>query len=164
MSRMICSAAIAILFASVPGLVMAQSVPANQGFHNSTTGAAPTDQPNPPVVLHIPSGTDSAKFNKAADADDKKPTMAHALALTEEQRKLISSSLAGGKAQGSGERPDFKPEVAALMPKSAKVQDLPGEITAKMPWVAPYKYAVVDDKILLIDPVNSFMVVDILNR
>jgi hypothetical protein len=168
MSRMIRSAAIAILFASVPGLAMAQSAPADQGFHNSTTGAAPTDQPNPPLVLHIPSGSDAAKFNAATGADDKKPTMAHVLALTDAQRQLISSSLAGGKVQGSAQessgRPDFKPEVAALMPKSAKVQDLPGEVTAKMPWVAPYKYAVVDDKILLVDPVNSFMVVDILNR
>lgn len=156
------SATIAILLAGVSSAAMAQSDAANPGPHNSTTGAASTDVPNPPVMLHIPSPNDAAKFNKAADADDKKPTMAHALALTDEQRRFISGSLAG-KGEGSGQ-PDFKPEVAALMPRSAKPQDLPGEVAAKIPWVAPYKFAVVEDKILLVDPVNSFMVVEILNR
>lgn len=156
------SATIAVLLAGVSSAAMAQSDAANPGPHNSTTGAASTDVPNPPVMLHIPSPNDAAKFNKAADADDKKPTMAHALALTDEQRRFISGSLAG-KGEGSGQ-PDFKPEVAALMPRSAKPQDLPGEVAAKIPWVAPYKFAVVEDKILLVDPVNSFMVVEILNR
>lgn len=161
-SRTIQSAAMAALLASASGLAMAQLAPANPGAHNSTTGAASTDVPMPSVVTHIPSGSDSAKFNPAADAGDKKPTMAHALALTDEQRREISSMLAG-KAVESGQ-PDFKPEVAALMPKSAKVQDLPGEVAAKIPWMKPYKYAVVDGKILLVDPVNSFIVVEILNR
>jgi hypothetical protein len=162
LSTMMRSAAVAILLAGASGLAMAQSDPAKPGQHNSTTGAASTDVPNPPVVLHIPSPNDAAKFNQTADAGDKKPTMAHALALTDEQRRFIAGSIAG-KGEGSGQ-PDFKPEVAALMPKSAKPQDLPGEIGAKIPWVAPYKFAVVEDKILLVDPVNSFMVVEILNR
>jgi hypothetical protein len=161
-STMMRSATIAILLAGVSSVAMAQSDPANQGPHNSTTGAASTDVPNPPVVLHIPSANDAAKFNKTADVDDKKPTMAHALALTDEQRRFISGSIAG-KGGGSGQ-PDFKPEVAALMPRSATPQDLPGEVAAKIPWVAPYKFALVEDKILLVDPVNSFMVVEILNR
>lgn len=168
-SRTIRRAALAILFTSVSGLAMAQSEPAKPGAepakpgaHNSTTGAASTDVPMPSVVTHIPSGNDAAKFNPAADANDKKPTIAHALALTDEQRREISGMLAG-KGVESGQ-PDFKPEVAALMPKSTKVQDLPGEIAAKIPWVKPYKYAVVDGKILLVDPVNSFVVVEILNR
>jgi hypothetical protein len=156
-------AAVALALAGMSGFAMAQSEPAKDQQHNSTTGAASTDRPNPPVVLHIPSGNDAAKFNPAADADDKKPTIAHALALTDEQRRLISGSLAG-KGQESGGRPDFKPEVAALMPKSAKPADLPGEISAQIPWVKPYKYAVVDGQILLVDPVNSFVVVEILNR
>jgi hypothetical protein len=161
-STMMRSAAVAILLAGASGLAMAQSDPANPGQHNSTTGAASTDVPNPRVVLHIPSPNDAAKFNQTADAGDKKPTMAHALALTDEQRRFIAGSIAG-KGEGSGQ-PDFKPEVAALMPKSAKPQDFPGEVAARIPWVAPYKFAVVEDKILLVDPVNSFMVVEILNR
>ena len=159
---MIRGATTAILLAGVSSMAMAQSSPATQGLHNSTTGAASTDIPNPPSVVHIPSPNDAAKFNKVADADDKKPTMAHALALTDEQRRFISASVVG-KGEGSGQ-PDFKPEVAALMPKSAKPQDLSAEVATKMPWLAPYKYAVVEDKILLVDPVNSFMVVEILNR
>ena len=150
----------AILLASASALAMAQSSP--PGPHNSTTGAASTDIPNPPVVVHIPSPNDAAKFNRTADAGDKKPTMAHALALTDEQRQFISASIAG-KGEASGQ-PDFKPEVAALMPKSARPQELPGEISAKIPWMKPYKYALVEDKILLIDPVNSNLVLEILNR
>lgn len=161
LSIMMRGATAAILLASASTLAMAQSSPAT-GPHNSTTGAASTDIPNPPVVLHIPSANDAAKFNQTADADDKKPTMAHALALTEEQRRFISASIMG-KGESSGQ-PEFKPQVAALMPKSAKPQDLPGEVGAKIPWVAPYKYAMVEDKILLVDPVNSYLVVGILNR
>ncbi len=131
LSAMMRSATVAILLAGTSGLAIAQSDPANPGPHNSTTGAASTDITNPPVVLHITSPNDAAKFDKTADADDKKPTMAHALALTEEQRRFISGSVAG-KGEGYGQT-DFKPEVAALMPKSAKPQDLPGEVAAKIP-------------------------------
>lgn len=120
----------AILLAGASVLAVAQSGPAT-GPQNSTTGAASADIPNPPVVRHIPSANDAAKFNQTADTGDKKPTMAHALALTDEQRRFISASIAG-KAENSGQ-PDFKPQVAALMPKSAKPQDLPGGVGAKIP-------------------------------
>jgi len=135
--------------------------PPAAGPHNSTTGAASTDVPMPSVVRHIPSGNDAAKFNAAADADDKKPTLAHALALTDEQKRLIASSVAG---KDSSPPADFKPEVAALAPSSIKAQDLPPEITAKIPWLQPYKVAVMDNQILLVDPGNSNVVVGILDR
>lgn len=135
--------------------------PAAAGSHNSTTGAASTDVPMPSVVTHIMSGNDAAKFNATAAADDAKPTLAHALALTDEQRRLIASSVTGN---AEGAAPEFKPEVAALMPKSAKVQDLSADITGKIPWLAPYKVALVGNEILLVDPGNSFVVVNILNR
>jgi hypothetical protein len=160
---MITGAAFAALIAGMPALALAQSRTDNPSAHNSTTGAASTDVPNPPVVVHIPSGSDAAKFNAAADADDRKPTMAHALALTDEDRRFIADSIAGSKGEPSGQ-PDFKPEVAALMPKSAKPQDLPAAVTTKMPWVKQFKYALVEDKILLVDPVNSYLVIDILTR
>ena len=173
----------AILLLSAAGLAIAQSQPPPAmmqaqpdappmldphpkagpatGPHNSTTGAASTDVPMPPVVVHIPSGADSAKFNAVADADDKKPTLAHAFALTDEQKKLIASSIIG---KDTGSRPDFKPEVAALAPASATLADLPPVIIAKIPYLAPYKVAVIDNQILLVDPTNSNVVVGILNR
>lgn len=164
--------AAAILLVGAAGLAMAQSEPPpammNQqaqspaaGQHNSTTGAASTDVPMPPTVTHIMTGNDAAKFNATAAADDARPTLAHALALTDEQRRLIASSVTGN---AEGAAPDFKPEVAALMPKSAKVQDLPADVTGKIPWLAPYKVALVGNEILLVDPGNSFVVVNILNR
>ena len=122
---------------------------------------APSDRP---LSTHIPSPQDAAKFNPTADANDKKPTMAHAFALTDDQRRQIAGMLSGGKAQEAGQRSDFPPEVAARMPASAKVNDLPNEVTAQTPTLKPYKYAVVDGKILIVDPVNGYMVVEILNR
>jgi hypothetical protein len=173
--RTIRGAAIAILLTGGSGLAMAQSGTPQSGTpqsatpnadqHNSTTGAASTDLPTPSVVSHIPSANDSAKFNATADADDKKPTMAHALALTGVQRQMISASVPKGE---SGASAGFEPEITALMPDTAraqaKIQDLPADVTAKWPWMKPYQYAVVDNKILLLDPVNSFMVVDMLDR
>jgi len=131
---------------------------------DATMGArAPSDRPASSLSTHIPSPNDAAKFNPAADANDKKPTMAHAFAFTDEQRRQLSGMLSG-KAQEAGQRSDFKPEVAARMPASAKVNDLPSEVIAQMPTLKPYKYALVDDKILLVDPVNGYLVVEILNR
>jgi hypothetical protein len=153
------SAAVAILFASVSGLALAQSQ-----APDATVGARPlSDRPMSAPSTRLPSANDAAKFNPAADADDKKPTMAHALNLTDDQRRQLSGMLAG-KAQEGGQRSEFKPEVAARMPAAAKVNDLPNEVTAQMPTLKPYKYAVVDDKILLVDPVNGYMVVEILNK
>ncbi len=129
--------------------------------HNSTTGAASTDVPMPSVVTHIPSGNDAAKFNAAADADDRKPTLAHAFALTEEQKRLISSSVTG---KDSGTALEFKPEVAALAPKSITLRDMPREVTARIPYLQPYKVAVVDNQVLLVDPGNSNVVLGIVNR
>ena len=42
--------------------------------------------------------------------------------------------------------------------------DLPPVIIAKIPYLAPYKVAVIDNQILLVDPTNSNVVVGILNR
>ena len=135
---------------------------------DATMGArAPSDRPASSLSTHIPSPNDAAKFNPAADANDKKPTIAHAFAFTDEQRRQLSGLLAGKaqpQAQAGGQRSEFKPEVAARMPASAKVNDLPSEVIAQMPTLKPYKYAVVDDKILLVDPVNGYLVVEILNR
>ncbi len=166
--------AAAILLAGTSGLAMAQSEPPPAmmnapaqsdpqptGPHNSTTGAASTDVPMPAVMTHIPSGNDAAKFNAAADADDKKPTLAHAFALTDEQKQLIGSSVTG---KGEGGALDFKPEVAALAPKSITLQDMPREVIAKIPYLQPYKVAVVNNQVLLVDPSNSNVVVGVVNR
>lgn len=129
--------------------------------HNSTTGAASTDVPTPRVVTHILSGQDAAKFNADVAADDAKPTLAHALGLTDEQKRLIAS---GVSKETPSQQLDFKPEVAALVPKSTKVEDLAADVTAKWSWLAPYKVAVVDNKILLVDPINSNLVVGMIDR
>jgi geranylgeranylglyceryl phosphate synthase family protein len=44
-----------------------------------------------------------------------------------------------------------KPEVAALAPASATLADLPPVIIAKIPYLAPYKVALIDNQILLVD-------------
>jgi hypothetical protein len=130
---------------------------------NSTTGAAPTDVPTPSVVAHIASPQDAAKFNAEAAERDKKPILALALKLTDEQRQMIAAGLANA---GAGVKAEFKPEVAALMPPSAKVavRDLPPGIDEKISWLKPYRVAVVDNEILLVDPRNSFVVLDIIKR
>ena len=141
---------------------MAQSEAPGANSPDSTSGAAPADVPTPPVTTHIPSGSDAAKFNAAADADDKILIMARAVSLTPEQRRLISSALAG--EDKSGPHADFEPQISALMPPSAIVKDLPGEVTTRIPRIERYKYALVDNKILLVDPVNSYIVLDIIDR
>lgn len=157
-----------VALASLPGAMaqsgtanpQTQSTPADPAASNPTTGVAPADQP----VERLPSTNDAAKFNAAADAGDRMPILALSLMLTNEQRRLISQALnKSGQSKGSTERPGFTPEVTALMPDAATVADLPGDLTAQIPQLKPYKYAVIGDKVLLVDPVNSFVVVGIVN-
>jgi hypothetical protein len=106
-----------------------------------------------------PQGTqdEPAKFSAKNNADDKTPTMAWPPALTAEQKQAIYSSISSGQAPIVTS--DAKP--ADKFNAWAQYQDLPSDVTDKIPFVRDYKYVRLQDKILLINPRERIVVGEI---
>ncbi|MEA2994256.1 MAG: hypothetical protein QOD40_3176 [Alphaproteobacteria bacterium] len=106
-----------------------------------------------------PQGTqdEPAKFSAKNNADDKTPTMAWPPALTAEQKQAIYSSISSGQAPIVIS--DAKP--ADKFNAWAQYQDLPSDVTDKIPFVRDYKYVRLQDKILLINPRERIVVGEI---
>jgi hypothetical protein len=50
------------------------------------------------------------------------------------------------------------PEIADSLPEDVPMQDLPAGVTRKIPLVQGYKFVKFDDRILIINPSNRFVV------
>ena len=160
--------AIAILFA-VPALAQTQAgppestqavppeAPSVNSFDSATVGVAP------PADTHLPSPADAAKHNPQVDECDKLPSMARVLELNDQQHRLIAQNV-GANALHSDVKLSIEPVVTGLIPQSVPLSDLPENVLKEIPDATPYKYAIVDDRILLVAPVNSNMVIDIIAR
>lgn len=122
----------------------------------STVGLAPADQPinnaNPSVAgQKLPSAQeDTAAHNASVFEHDKQPTLTHTFNFTKEQKQQISQALAGAKSASA--KPGFEVKETSVLPESVELAPVPDSIGQQMPWVKPYKYVKLDNKILLVDP------------
>jgi hypothetical protein len=112
-------------------------------------GASPQTQDTP------------AKYSAKNDADDKTPTMAWPIPLTDEQQRAIhdrivnaAAPIAPIQAKPSDALPDWV-DMQGLM------QDLPPDLKQKVPFVSDYKYVNTPDKILLVNPRERIVVGEI---
>lgn len=141
----------------------AAGLPTASAFaQTDTTGAAPAHLP---ASVHVPSPADSAKHNPQVAERDKLPIMARVLELSDEQHRLIVESV-GNEGKGPDAKFGFEPQVTALVPDPDAIvlHDLPQNVIDAIPAARPYKYAMADNRILLVDPINSHMVIDIIRR
>jgi hypothetical protein len=102
-----------------------------------------------------------AKYSAKNDADDKLPIGAYRLKhLSAEQRQAIYRDVMRETAHG---RPDDKvhPAIGTLVPSSVALQPVPADASAQVPDTNDLKFAVTQDKVVLVDPV-SMMVVGVL--
>jgi hypothetical protein len=106
---------------------------------------------------------DAAKHTPQVDERDKLPIMARVLELNDQQHRLIAQSV-GANAPRSDVKLSVEPVVTGLIPQTVPLSDLPANVLNEIPAAIPYKYAIVDNRILLVDPVNSYMVIDIIAR
>ena len=133
-----------------------QSKPAAVGPSQANTAAAvPSDRPPGATPQTTPS-TISAENAKL----DKLPTTALQFPLTEEQRKMISKSIAAASpTQTAAGLANV--HVADFLPTATPIQDFSLEVMKEIPSAKQYKFVKADKRVLIVDPPNMTVVGEI---
>jgi hypothetical protein len=142
----------------------AQQTPSGQMGKEEPSSHAPTSKPQDNAVfvngaLAVPgapenSDTVPAKFSEKNAADDKLITTAYTFKLlTDEQRRAIFDAL---KDQPAGAA--FNADVGTALPAAVELKMVPDEVTRRVPQTNGYRYAVADNRVLLVAPVNRVVV------
>jgi cytoskeletal protein RodZ len=108
------------------------------------------------AVPGAPENTDTvpAKFSEQNAADDKLSIAAYTFKLlTEEQRRAIYTAL---KGQPAG--PAFNADIGAELPSSVELRPMPDDVVARVQQTKDYRYAVADNRVLLVSPVTRYVV------
>jgi hypothetical protein len=132
--------------------------PSGKAGKEEPSSHAPTEKPLQDAVLvngalavpGAPTDTDTvpAKFSEKNAADDKLITAAYTFKmLTDEQRRAIYQALKDRPA-GSA----FNAEVGAVLPPSVELNAMPDEVARRVPQTQGYRYAVADNRVLLVSP------------
>jgi hypothetical protein len=74
-------------------------------------------------------------------------------AVTEEQRRAIYTAL---KGQPAG--PAFNADIGAELPSSVELRPMPDDVVARVQQTKDYRYAVADNRVLLVSPVTRYVV------
>ena len=85
-------------------------------------------------------------------------TSARSLPLTDEQRGHIFDGIMKLRDAPVAEVPE--PEAATALPGSVALQELPASVTREIPMVQGYKFVKLDDRILLVSPVDRSVVAE----
>ena len=108
------------------------------------------------AVPGAPANTDAvpAKFSEKNAADDKLITLAYTFKLlTDEQRRAIYEGLKSQPAAAA-----FNADVGVELPSSIELHPVPNDVAARVPQTKDYRYAVADNRVLLVAPVGRFVV------
>jgi hypothetical protein len=108
------------------------------------------------AVPGAPANTDTvpAKFSEKNAADDELITLAYTFKLlSDEQRRAIYEGL---KGQPAG--PAFNADVGVELPSSIELRPVPNDVAARVTQTKDYRYAVADNRVLLVSPVGRFVV------
>ena len=117
----------------------AENPPQNAVFVNGALAVpgAPTDTDTVP-----------AKFSKKNAADDQLVTVAYTFKnLSDEERRAIYQAL---KDQPAGRA--FNADVGVELPTTVELKPMPDEVAQRVPQTKDYRYAVADNRVLLVSP------------
>ena len=125
---------------------------------------APTDKPPANAVffngaLAVPdapanSQTVPAKFSAQNAADDKLVILAYTFKmLSEEERRAIYQAL---KDQPAGQA--FNADIGVELPPAVELHPMPAEVANRVPQTKDYRYAISDNRVLLVAPINRVVV------
>jgi hypothetical protein len=125
---------------------------------------APIDKPAANAVffngaLAVPdapanSQTVPAKFSAQNAADDKLVILAYTFkTLSDEQRRAIYQAL---KDQPAGQA--FNADIGVELPPSVELHPMPAEVANRVPQTKDYRYAISDNRVLLVAPINRVVV------
>jgi hypothetical protein len=115
------------------------------------------------IVLGAGRITSRADLSAAADWDDITGTIggsmrARSLPLTDEQRGHIYDGIMKLPDAPVAKLP--APAAATALPSSVPLQELPASVTREIPMVQGYKFVKLDDRILLVSPVDRSVVAE----
>ena len=125
---------------------------------------APTDKPPANAVffngaLAVPdapanSQTVPAKFSAQNAADDKLVILAYTFkTLSDDQRRAIYQAL---KDQPAGQA--FNADIGVELPPAVELHPMPAEVANRVPQTKDYRYAISDNRVLLVAPINRVVV------
>ena len=142
----------------------AQQTPSGKAGTEEPSANAPAAKPQSNDVFvngalavpGAPENTDTvpAKFSEKNAADDKLITVAYTFKLlTDEQRRAIFDALKDRPAGAA-----FNADVGVELPASVELKAVPDEVTRRVPQTNGYRYAVADNRVLLVSPVTRIVV------
>jgi hypothetical protein len=142
----------------------AQQTPSGKTGTDEPSAHAATTKPVDNAVLvngalavpGAPANSDTvpAKFSEKNAADDKLITLAYTFrSLTDEQRRAIYQAL---KDQPPGAA--FNADIGVELPPAVELRAIPAEVANRVPQTRDYRYAVADNRVLLVSPINRVVV------
>jgi len=133
-----------------------QAKPAAVGPSQGNTASAVPGNGPPGATPQTTPSTISAENAKL----DKLTTTAHQFPLSEEQRKMISKSIAAATpTEAAGGLANV--HVADFLPTATPVHDFSLEVMKDIPSARQYKFVKADKRVLIIDPPNRTVVGEI---
>ena len=81
--------------------------------------------------------------------------------LSAAQRKAVWNDLS--KQATNQNASGFNAEIGTFVPSSVKIESMPSKATANIPSLRPYDYAMVDHKLVIVDPSNK-VIADVLTK
>jgi hypothetical protein len=102
------------------------------------------------------------KAHMAADSNGTSNTAASAAApmhgsdtviLSAAQRRAVWNDLS--KQATDQNAAGFDAAIGTFVPSTVKIEPIPGKVTAENPSLQPYDYAMVDHKLVIVDPTNK---------
>ena len=142
----------------------AQQTPSGKTGTDEPSAHAPSDKPPEGAVFFngalavpgAPADTETvpAKFSAKNAADDKLITLAYTFkSLTDEQRRAIYQALKDQPAGGA-----FNADIGVELPRAIELRPVPAEVASRVPQTKDFQYAVADNRVLLVAPINRVVV------
>jgi hypothetical protein len=134
----------------------AQQTPSGKMGAEEPSSHAPAAKPQENAVFvngalavpDAPANTDTvpAKFSKKNAADDELITVAYTFKmLTDDERRAVYQALKGQPAGST-----FNADVGTELPPGIELRPVPNEVAARVPQTKDYRYAVANDRVLLV--------------
>ena len=81
--------------------------------------------------------------------------------LSAAQRRALWNDL--GKQASNQSASGFKAQTGTFLPKSVKIEPIPGKAAANNPQLQPYDYAMVDHNLVIVDPASN-VIADVVKK
>jgi hypothetical protein len=144
------------------GDIVTNGPPMGEAPPAATSAAAAAPRDNMGAAPSGPIGstpqTMPSKYSGDNDVADKRPIMAHPLALTDAQKRQIYDGVASNRDAAVH---SVDARVASILPGDVTLYELPSSLVEAIPAVRGYKYVKFDDKVLLVNPPNRIVVGEI---